>query len=195
MNESFSTTAKRSLWWERAGAVGLRATGTARGSTREGQQGNVPGGSASCRWWSSLCAQRLGELTWGPTPGSRAAVTRLYFFPKSTLVPLHQLTEPNVGAGGGAAEEEGWGAAMCGELPSGSPLSGRHHTGNPGRRADKGRQGCVCGWDSPQWPALQTHQVAERLGVDHGCPKKMLSWAPKERFLKIAMCLLADSWC
>lgn len=46
-------------------------------------------------------------------------MTRLYVFPKPTLIPLHQLTEPSVGVGGGAAEEEGRGAAMCGELPSG----------------------------------------------------------------------------
>ena len=34
--------------------------------------------------------------------GSRAIATRLHIFPQSILVPLHQLTGPNEGVGGGA---------------------------------------------------------------------------------------------
>ena len=55
-----------------------------------------------------------------------------------------QLMEPNEAVGGGAAEKGGWehcawGAAFC------APRSGRLHTGNPGLRADKGRQGSASG--------------------------------------------------
>ena len=71
-------------------------------------------------------------------------MTRLHVFPKSALVPFHQLMEPNEAVGGGAAEKGGWehcawGAAFC------APRSGRLHTGNPGLRADKGRQGSASG--------------------------------------------------
>lgn len=122
-------------------------------------------------------------------------MTRLYVFPKSTLVPLHQFTEPNVGAGGGAAEEEGRGAATCGELPSGSPsVADTTQATQVAGQTKAGKAACVAE-TALNGPLYRLTRLLKGWGwitvVQRKCYREHL----KERFLKTVMCLLADSWC
>lgn len=70
-------------------------------------------------------------------------MTRLHVFPKSALVPFHQLTEPNEAVGGGAAERED-GSTVRGELPSAPPsvADSTQATRSQGRQ----RQARLCEW-------------------------------------------------
>lgn len=76
--------------------------------------------------------------------GSRAIATRLHIFPQSILVPLHQLTGPNEGVGGGAAEEEGRGALCVGSCLLG-PLQWQTPHRQP-RSQGRRRQASLCVW-------------------------------------------------